>query len=99
MAAALKPDLIVMDVRLSPLGHQLPDGVSAAIEIFRTTRIRSLFATAQPDDETKGRAAEAQPYGWLKKPYAAADLLRMIKAIAASQPNRRGDARRQPNGG
>jgi CheY-like chemotaxis protein len=80
MAAALKPDLIVMDVRLSTTGHQLPDGMSAAVEIFRTTGIRSLFAAAQLDDETKGRAAKAQPYGWLMRPYAAADLLRVIEA-------------------
>ena len=69
----LKPELIVMDVRLA--GAR--DGIDAAIEIYRSTGIRSLFATAYADPATRARAAASAPLGWISKPYT-------IEAIAAA---------------
>jgi DNA-binding NarL/FixJ family response regulator len=70
LAIENKPDLAVMDIRL--LGSR--DGVDAAIEIYQRSGMRCLFATAHDDPETKSRAAEAAPLGWLPKPYTTAAL-------------------------
>jgi DNA-binding NarL/FixJ family response regulator len=70
------PDLVVMDIRLA--GQR--DGVDAAIEIFRRHGIRSFFASAHADPEVKARAADAQPLGWIAKPYRADALVDGIRA-------------------
>ena len=45
LAASHRPALVVMDIRLA--GER--DGIDAALEIFRTLGIRSLFASAHVD--------------------------------------------------
>jgi two-component system, response regulator PdtaR len=70
MAAALRPSIVIMDIHLS--GKR--DGVDAAIEIYSTLRIRSVFATAHHDGAIRARAAPSQPIAWLPKPYST-DLL------------------------
>src|SRR5215469_7556752 len=56
-----RPALAVMDIRL--LSRR--DGVEAALAIFRSTGIRSIFATAHDDPHTRDRAAAANPLGWI----------------------------------
>lgn len=73
LAEELRPDLIVMDVRLS--GGR--DGIDAAVEIRAATGIRSVFATAYGDPATRARADLASPAGWVSKPYT-------IEALAAA---------------
>jgi DNA-binding response OmpR family regulator len=75
IATAQKPDLIVMDVQL--MGPR--DGVDAALEIFRKTGIRSLFASAHADVHTRGRALAAEPLGWVSKPYAVHSVVDLIE--------------------
>jgi DNA-binding NarL/FixJ family response regulator len=77
LAASGKPDLAIMDIRLA--GRR--DGVDAAIELFSTLGIRSIFASAHADNETRKRAAPASPIGWLQKPYSADDLLRLVRGF------------------
>jgi DNA-binding NarL/FixJ family response regulator len=74
-AAEQRPDLVVMDVRL--LGSR--DGVEAALAIFRSTGIRSIFATAHDDPHTRARAAAAKPLGWIAKPYAMPTLVALVR--------------------
>lgn len=81
MAESEKPDLVIMDIRLA--GRR--DGVEAAIEIFSTLGIRSIFASAHADNETRKRAAPASPIGWLQKPYPADDLLRLLRGFYQSR--------------
>lgn len=69
-----RPDLILMDVCL--LGKR--DGVDAAIEIYRTTGIRVIFATATFNLETRKRAEAARPLGWLLKPYTRQSLFHSV---------------------
>jgi CheY-like chemotaxis protein len=76
-AARHRPDLVVMDIRLAEGGN----GVAAAIELFHKLGIRSLFASAHFDDAVKARAAEAQPLGWIAKPFTEAHL---SKAVAVA---------------
>jgi two-component system, response regulator PdtaR len=73
------PALVIMDVRLA--GRV--DGVEAALEIFRATGIRCIFATAHHDANVRARAQAAAPLGWLPKPYAPHALIAMVKRALA----------------
>lgn len=75
MAKASRPDIVLMDVRL--VGKR--DGIDAALEIYQTTGIRCIFATAHGDPETIARARPAEPLGWLYKPYGRDSLLATIQ--------------------
>ena len=75
MAAAIRPGLVLMDIRLA--GKM--DGVDAALALFRDHRIRCIFATAHHDPEVRRRAAPAEPLGWLAKPYAMPAMLEAVR--------------------
>ena len=64
-----------MDIRLA--GDR--DGIDAALEIFRTLGIRSLFASAHGDAQVRARAEAAQPLGWVAKPYRVETLLKAVE--------------------
>ena len=68
-----------MDIRL--IGRV--DGVDAALEIFRDTGIRCIFATAHYDASVRTRAQAADPLGWLPKPYAPHALIAMVRHALA----------------
>lgn len=74
LAAARQPALVVMDIRLA--GER--DGIDAALEIFRTLGIRSLFASAHVDAQVRARAEAARPLGWVAKPYRVETLLAAV---------------------
>jgi len=71
LAAHGRPALAVMDVRLA--GDR--DGIDVAGELFRRFNIRSIFATATDDPNTRARAVSYAPLGWLTKPYTMTSLL------------------------
>jgi DNA-binding NarL/FixJ family response regulator len=75
LAKSATPTLVIMDIRLA--GNS--DGVAAALDIFRATGVRSIFATAHHDAHTRSRAQAATPLGWLPKPYAPHALLALVK--------------------
>lgn len=75
-AESEQPDLAVMDIRLA--GAR--DGVDAAIELFTKFGIRSIFASAHGDPETRKRAEAANPAGWLSKPYLPESLVDLVRA-------------------
>jgi len=79
LARSELPTLIIMDVRL--IGRA--DGVDAALEIFRDTGIRCIFATAHYDESVRSRAQASDPLGWLKKPYAPHALIAMVRHALA----------------
>lgn len=66
-----RPDFVIMDIRLA--GKR--DGISAALEIFNRTGIRSLFASAHTDGDARERAEKASALGWLQKPFDEATFL------------------------
>jgi two-component system, response regulator PdtaR len=76
LALAAVPDLVVMDIRLQDGG----DGVEVALKIFADRGIRSLFASAYHDPDTRQRAAPAAPLGWLSKPYTVSALVEAVRA-------------------
>src|SRR5207253_224033 len=75
-----KPDLAVMDIRLA--GAR--DGIDAAIDLI-ALGIPSIFATAHADPETKQRAEQARPLGWLQKPYAPQSAIALIEQVLAAK--------------
>ena len=83
LAAAERPALVVMDVRLS--GTR--DGIDAALELFATHGIRCVFATAHQTAETRTRAQPANPLRWLAKPYTMLSLVDTVRrALQELQP-------------
>lgn len=82
-AEELAPDLVLMDISLA--GER--DGIDAAVEIHRTLGIRSLFVTAFQDNETRARAAAAEPIGYVTKPFAKQDLAGPLEAYFKSRAN------------
>ncbi|HYE26694.1 MAG TPA: response regulator [Allosphingosinicella sp.] len=83
LAATRRPALVIMDIRLA--GER--DGVDAAVEIFRTLGIRSLFASAHGDVHIRSRAEPARPLGWVAKPYRVETLLRAVEEALRTLPD------------
>jgi two-component system, response regulator PdtaR len=74
MAASDKPELAIVDIRLA----DERDGVDAAIELNTRFGIRSIFATAHADADTRRRGDAANPVAWLQKPYTPETLIALI---------------------
>ena len=65
LAESLRPDLVLMDVRLDgPM-----DGVEAARRIRQICNAPIVFLTAYSDAATLDRAKLVEPYGYLVKPW------------------------------
>jgi two-component system cell cycle sensor histidine kinase/response regulator CckA len=64
-AAAIQPDLLLMDVRL----RGVMDGIDAAERIHAQLDIPVVYLTAFVDDATRQRARQTAPYGYLVKPF------------------------------
>jgi two-component system, response regulator PdtaR len=75
MVAALRPALVLMDIRLA--GQM--DGVDAALALYRKHGVRCIFTTAHHDPDVRRRAAPAEPLGWLPKPYTMPALLEAVR--------------------
>lgn len=74
-AAELRPQLVLMDIRLAgPM-----DGIETAREL-RRQNIPSLFASAHSDPATRSRGQSARPLGWITKPFSDAALVDAVTA-------------------
>lgn len=69
-ANTLKPDLVLMDIRLS--GDE--DGVIAASAIRGSDDLPVVFLTAHADEATLQRALNTSPFGYILKPFQVRDL-------------------------
>ncbi|MBD3168292.1 MAG: response regulator [candidate division Zixibacteria bacterium] len=74
-AALLKPDLVLMDIRL----HDRMNGIDAAKKIYLENDIPVIFLTAYADDDTLEKAKDAEPYGYLVKPFETKELYTTIE--------------------
>jgi diguanylate cyclase (GGDEF)-like protein len=69
-AAAHRPDLVLMDIRIEgPM-----DGVEAATELKRRHQVPVVFLTGNTDEATLERAVRAKPDGYVSKPFTRASL-------------------------
>jgi PAS domain S-box-containing protein len=75
LALKLRPDLVLMDIRL---GGEI-DGVEAANQIRRQCQSPVVFLTAYSDDDTLRRASQAEPFGYLLKPFEDSQLRTVIE--------------------
>jgi response regulator NasT len=78
LAAALDPDLAVLDVKMPQL-----DGIEAARRILERRPIPILILTAYGEADLVARAADAGVYGYLVKPFREQDLLPAIRTAQA----------------
>jgi response regulator NasT len=69
LARTLKPDLVVMDIKMPEL-----DGISAAQTLSEERVVPVLLLTAYSDHEFVDRAVDAGVMGYLVKPFAEAQL-------------------------
>jgi len=79
------PTLAVMDIRIA--GDR--DGIDTALELFHSHGIRSIFASAHSDADSRRRAEAADPLGWLQKPYTMASLTAMVRAAVRELSSQR----------
>ena len=70
MAAAVAPDLVLMDICLE--GNV--DGIMAAAEIYSRLNIPVVYLTAYTNEETLQRALATYPFGYLTKPLQEKEL-------------------------
>lgn len=82
LAELHRPDCATMDISIK--GNR--DGVSAAIEIYETLGIRSIFVSAFGNDETRARAARAHPLGWVMKPFNTEDIRSALDRVLDDDP-------------
>ena len=75
LAGELKPDLVLMDIRLE--GEM--DGIAAAQEIRQRFHIPAVFLSAHSDETTLKRAKLAEPFGYLIKPFEDRELRATIE--------------------
>ncbi|HWV23710.1 MAG TPA: response regulator [Thermomicrobiales bacterium] len=74
----LRPDLLVMDIRMPEL-----DGISAAEELTREKIAPVVLVTAYSDQELVERAREAGVVGYVVKPFREAELMPVIELSRA----------------
>ena len=72
---ALKPDLVLMDIRL----QGTMDGIDAAERIVAQGNIPVTYLTAYADSNTVDRAKTTLPYGYILKPFEERDLRTAIE--------------------
>lgn len=69
-AAALRPDLVLMDIHLAGA----MDGIETAALIREKHAIPSVYLTAHADEATLARAKQTDPFGFILKPFHKIDL-------------------------
>lgn len=74
LAASLKPDLVLMDIKLK--GKM--DGIDAANAIRNSCRLPIIYLTSYADEETFQRAKKTEPFGYLIKPFELKELSRSV---------------------
>ncbi len=79
LAASERPDLAIMDIRLS--GGM--DGAEAAIRMTGDHGVPVIFLTAYSDEATMRRALAAAPLGYLLKPFDDRELRNAIELALA----------------
>lgn len=81
-ASRLRPDLVLMDIRLAGL----ITGIEAAVAL-KALGVPSLFTSAHSDAATRLAGERAMPLGWLTKPFSASEAVGAVAAALAQSTN------------
>jgi CheY-like chemotaxis protein len=76
-AEALRPDVVLMDIRLS--GQM--DGIEAATQIHERFRIPVIFMSAYPNEPLLERIHRFEPVRYLSKPFSDLDVIRVLELV------------------
>jgi len=79
------PDIILIDIVLGGA----KDGIDLAHEVNLKYKIPFIFSTSHSDKATVTRAKDAQPNGYLLKPFNKANIFTTIEMALASHQNSR----------
>ncbi|MGA7721869.1 MAG: response regulator [Ignavibacteriaceae bacterium] len=74
-AESVKPDLIIMDIRLK--GDM--DGIETSASIRKNMDVPIIFLTAHTDENTVQRAKYIEPFGYIIKPFEERELKTTIE--------------------
>jgi len=74
-ASRLRPDVVLMDIRLS--GEM--DGIDAAAQIQRCFKIPVVYVTCHADENTLERAKTTKASGYILKPFDDAVLREVVE--------------------
>ncbi|MEI8038238.1 MAG: PAS domain S-box protein [Verrucomicrobiota bacterium] len=75
LAVQLRPDLVLMDIHL----QGLMDGIAAALELRTRCQIPVVFLTAYGEGAVFQRAKQAEPFGYILKPFEDRELRIVIE--------------------
>lgn len=78
LAESLRPDLIVMDIKMPRL-----DGIEAARMILAERPVPIVMLTAFGQDELVQRAVDTGVFGYLAKPFREQDVIPAVRAAQA----------------
>ena len=81
LAHELRPDLVLMDIRL----EGRVDGIAAAEEIRSRLHLPIVFLTAYADEDTLHRARVTEPFGYVLKPFDERELRTVIEMALYKQ--------------
>ena len=74
---ACRPNLVIMDITLD--GEM--DGIDAGMAIRREFNIPFVFLTAYGGSDITDRMREAEPDGYIVKPFSDSDLLAVLRSL------------------
>ena len=74
-AAARRPAFALMDMRLDGGSN----GLHAARVLFERWGIRSIFISANLDDQARAASRELQPLGYIGKPFLPSEILTALE--------------------
>jgi two-component system, response regulator PdtaR len=77
--ARKRPDLALIDIKLGETG----DGVRIALHLKDRYPVKIVFVSGYLDNHTQRRAAAADPAGFVAKPVAAEQLLKIVSIATA----------------
>lgn len=79
-AARQRPAFAIMDLRLANGSN----GMDAARQLYESFGVRSLFVSANIDDEVRRQARPFKPLGFIGKPFLAAEVIAAVQDAAGA---------------
>jgi len=92
-AAALEPDLMVVDIRLR---EEDLDGVETVRRVRQRSDVPVIYLTGYSDDDTIRRAGATSPQGYIVKPFQQRELIAAVEIALRDRGRRSAAAEGEP---